>query len=113
MNTLLLRTPHHLLGFFGWWAYLMPIRIFHYFEDFLSAVDGNLKFGANLKLWLAFEPLFGDYGWRGRLVGFLFRTLRALVTLLVYIAIFCIAIASIIMWYLLIPLSFALIFGLI
>lgn len=91
----------------------MPIRIFHYFEEFISTVDGNLKFGANLKLWLAFEPLFGDYGWRGRLVGFLFRTFRAIITLLTYIAIICAAIVAMILWYLLIPLSIALIVGIV
>lgn len=108
INSLLLRTPFHLLGFLSWWAYLMPIRIFHYFEEFVSHMDGNLKFGANLRLWLAFEPLFGDYGWRGRLVGFLFRSVRAVFTLLAYVAVICAGLAAIIFWYLLIPIAIAL-----
>lgn len=113
LNTLILRTPTHLLGFLSWWAYLMPVRIFHYFEDLIASFDSNLKLGPNLKLWLALEPLFGDYGWRGRLVGFLFRALRCLVTLLTYIAVFLLGIVAIIVWYLLIPISVALIFGII
>ncbi len=113
INSLLLRTPFHLLGFLRWWAATMPVRLFHNFEDFISNLDGNLRLGSNLKLWLGFEPLFGDYGWRGRLVGFLFRTFRCLFTLLTYIAVIFAGILTIIFWYLLIPISIALILHLI
>ncbi len=91
----------------------MPIRIFHFFEDYIAGLDSNLKFGPNLRLWFRLEPLFGDYGWRGRLVGFLFRTVRLATTLFVYVAAFAIGLAGIVLWYLLLPFAIGLILHLI
>ena len=113
MATLLLKTPQHIIGFLSWWSYRVPIKIFRWFEELLSGIDNNLQLFANLKLWFSFEPLFGDYGWRGRAVGFLLRGVRLAVTLLVYAAALGVGIAALAAWFLTLPGALALIFGLV
>lgn len=113
MATLLLKFPLHLAGFLIWWVSLVPMRIFRWYEEFLTGVEANLQLFANLKLWLSLEPLFGDYGWKGRLVGFLLRGVRLVVTLSVYLVIIGLAITTIVGWLIVFPLSLALTFGLI
>ena len=113
MATLLLKFPSHLAGFLIWWVSLVPVRIFHWFEELITSFEANLQLLANLKLWLSLEPLFGDYGWKGRLVGFLLRGVRLVVTLVLYLAVVALAVGTILGWLAVLPLSLALIFGLI
>lgn len=113
MATLLLKFPSHLTGFLIWWVSLIPLRIFRWFEEFLTGIDASLQLFANLKLWLSLEPLFGDYGWKGRLVGFLLRGVRLAVTVVIYLVVIGLAVATILGWLLIFPLSLALTFGLI
>jgi len=111
--SLILKFPAHILGFLNWWLGVMPTRIFRSFEEIFTKFDGSLQLVSNLRLWFMFEPLFGDYGWKGRMIGFLFRGVRAAVTVLIYISILIVAAAFELGWILLLPASIGLIFGLI
>lgn len=91
----------------------MPVQIFRLFEGLMIAMDDNLQFAKNLRLWLMFEPLFGDYGWRGRLVGFFMRGMRALVTIVIYALVFVTVIVFMLGWIALLPLSITMILQLI
>lgn len=109
MSTFLLQTPRHISGFLIWWIYQMPANIFRWFEGALASLDNNLQFGRNLRLWIMLEPLFGDYGWRGRMIGFLMRGIRAIFTLITYLAVFILGLICIAGWIALIPAAVAVI----
>jgi hypothetical protein len=85
--------------FLGWFFAVVPAKILANTKSFLLTAEDVLQFGANLRLWLAFEPLFGDYNWRGRLIGFLFRGIRVLATLLVYLIVSSFGLAIVVTWW--------------
>ena len=89
----------------------MPARIFRWFEDLLSKLDANLQLVSNIKLWLTIEPLFGDYGWKGRMIGFLFRGVRTIFSSAVYLVIIGLWLMAEAAWILLLPASIGMIFG--
>ncbi|MBN2585622.1 hypothetical protein JXA59_03180 [Patescibacteria group bacterium] len=95
-------TPINELGrFLVWFFAIVPAKILASTKSFLLTAEDILQFGANLRLWLALEPLFGDYNWRGRLIGFLFRGFRVMATLLVYLIISVIGLIAILVWWVL------------
>lgn len=95
-------TPIREIGrFLTWWVADMPAKILDSTKSFLLTAEDVLQFGANLRLWLAIEPLFGDYNWRGRVIGFLFRGVRVAATLTVYLLIGLVGLAATIMWWVL------------
>ena len=95
-------TPIKEIGrFFSWFFALVPAKILENTKAFLLTAEDILQFGANLRLWLALEPLFGDSNWRGRLIGFLFRGVRVIATLIVYIIILAIGLVATIVWWIL------------
>lgn len=73
-----------IINFFIWWARVVPAAIFANTKEILLSFEDSLQFGANLRLWMAIEPMFGDYSWSGRTVGFLLRGLRVIFTLFIY-----------------------------
>ncbi len=111
MTALLLKFPSHILGFLAWWLLSMPHRIFHWFEELLGSLDNKLQLLSNFRLWLSLEPLFGDYGWKGRMIGFLFRGVRTIISLIAYLIIIGLWLAAEAFWILLLPAAIGLIFG--
>ncbi|MFA5270189.1 MAG: hypothetical protein WC400_01070 [Patescibacteria group bacterium] len=87
--------------FLSWWIADVPAKILANTRSFLLTAEDVLQFGSNLRLWLAFEPLFGDYNWRGRVVGFIFRGFRVLATLFVYLIISIVGLAAALVWWML------------
>ena len=74
------------------------MKIFKSTKSFLITADNILELGANFRLWFAIEPLFGDYNWQGRLVGFVIRSVRIIATLGVYLAVLMLGVATILAW---------------
>lgn len=87
--------------FLSWWLADVPAKILDGTRSFLLSAEDVLRFGANLRLWLAVEPLFGDYNWRGRLIGFIFRGVRVIATLVVYLLIGITGMVLILIWWIL------------
>lgn len=75
------------INFVVWWGNEVPRIILRFTRDLLFSFESNLQFRANLKLWLTIEPMFGDYTWSGRTIGFLIRGIRVIVTIFVYLII--------------------------
>ena len=97
-------------NFVIWWIVSTPVRIFKNTRSFLVTADNALELGANLRLWFAVEPLFGDYNWQGRLVGFVIRSARIITTLMVYLAVLVLGIVAVLAWLALPAYIFILIF---
>jgi len=88
-----------LVNFIHWWGILMPLRILRQTKNLLITVDGNLMLGRTIRLWVAVEPLFGDYTKSGRLVGFFLRGVRVATSILVYVVIFLGGLGLFGIWY--------------
>lgn len=86
-------------NFLYWWSVIIPAGVFNTFKLVMLEVDDSLDLGSNIRLWIAIEPLFGDYTWQGRLSGFFLRGIRILISALVYIAILLVGVISIIIWF--------------
>lgn len=96
-------TPfRELFGFLIWWVWVVPRRIIVLTKEWLLDTDDVLVLGETIRLWLAIEPLFGDYNWQGRLIGFLFRFIRILISLGIYIGVAVLGLVMLIAW-LLVP----------
>ncbi|MFA5967251.1 MAG: hypothetical protein WC805_01910 [Patescibacteria group bacterium] len=87
--------------FLRWWSWEIPADIFRATQTALLDFDNILQFEANFRLWLAVEPLFGDYTWAGRLVGLLLRGVRVLFTLVIYTGVLLLGLVIIASWWLL------------
>jgi len=97
---------------FVWWVWLVPRRITVLIYNWLLNLDEILVLGETTRLWLAIEPLFGDYDWKGRIIGFFFRFMRIVISLAIYLGTVVVGIALLIGW-LLLPVGIVLsIFGL-
>ncbi|MFH0912450.1 MAG: hypothetical protein V1807_02215 [Patescibacteria group bacterium] len=90
-----------ILGFLTWWGKEVPRQIMQFTKDLLLSCDNSLQFTANLRLWLALEPLFGDYTWSGRAVGVLMRGLRVVATVAVYLVVLVLGLTAVVFWYVL------------
>ncbi|HCR42270.1 TPA: hypothetical protein DIV45_02845 [Patescibacteria group bacterium] len=90
-----------ILKFLDWWAMGVPTAILIGTKNVLVDFDEGLQLVANFRLWLSVEPMFGDYTWSGRAVGFLLRGARLAMTVLIYILIAGIGLSLIIGWWLL------------
>lgn len=88
--------------FLIWWIWLIPKQIVSSTKEWILDMDDVLVIGATIRLWFAVEPLFGDYDWKGRIIGFLFRFIRIVISLGVYLSILALGLAVLITW-LLIP----------
>ncbi|MEA1909505.1 MAG: hypothetical protein U9M89_00545 [Patescibacteria group bacterium] len=90
-----------LVMFLSWWMLKIPQEILRLGRKIFGELENVMQFWVNFRLWLAIEPLFGDYTLSGRITGFLMRGLRMFVTLGVYIGLFLIVLAIFLAWYLL------------
>ncbi len=84
--------------FLIWWIWLIPKRIISLTKEWILDMDEVLVIGATIRLWFAVEPLFGDYDWKGRIIGFLFRFVRIVISLGVYLSILALGIAILLVW---------------
>ena len=76
----------------------MPKKIFGWIYNTVLAADENLLIGETIRLWFAIEPMFGDYNWQGRIIGFLLRFLRIIVSIVLYILIVVVGVAFVLVW---------------
>lgn len=88
----------NITAFFVWWLFLMPKWIFLRTQIWLANIDDSFQLLSNLRLWFSFEPLFGDYGWKGRIIGFIFRGIRFAYSLIIMLAVLLFGIGLILLW---------------
>jgi len=69
---------------------------FDFVLDVLSKVDRYFAWKITLRF--LFHPLYGDYSFIGRVLGFFFRIFRLAVALVVYACIFVIALILYLIW---------------
>ena len=62
--------------FLSWWIVQVPRGILLFGQKMFVELEEVMQFWVNFRLWLALEPLFGDYTLSGRITGFLMRGLR-------------------------------------
>lgn len=85
--------------FIYWWLIAIPLSILNGVKSILLEVDHALVLRENFRLWLVAEPMFGDYTWQGRLVGFFLRGLRVVCSVLVYLLIVLLGVLIIVGWF--------------
>jgi hypothetical protein len=98
MTHILLAPFKETAKFIYWWVFAMPKRILNWLYDTVLVADEMLVLGETIRLWIAIEPMFGDYNWQGRIIGFLFRFARILVSLAFYLVILVIGLAGMLLW---------------
>lgn len=89
--------PAILLDPFLWWIYLAPKKIFTFLARFTGLVNNKLEFTLNIKL--LFVPLFGDYTFVGRIIGFIFRVLQILFGAVIMLLLGLITLVSPAVWW--------------
>lgn len=77
----------------------MPKKILGWIYTTLLAADEVLVIGETVRLWFAIEPMFGDYNWQGRIIGFIFRFFRILVSIIFYIVIVVVGLFAVLAWF--------------
>jgi hypothetical protein len=100
MTTPWLMPVRELVRFFIWWGFEIPKSLFLAGWNFFLVADDNLRLLSNLKLWLMFEPMFGDNDWKGHLVGFLLRGVITLTSAVVYLVLLGLTLVLPLVWYL-------------
>jgi ATP-dependent Clp protease ATP-binding subunit ClpA len=90
--------PHFLYKFVKWWFLDAPKRILVILKRILVLINNEASFVLNLKM--LFVPLFGDYTWVGRMMGFIYRTVKIIVGLLVLIVVAIFGLLITAFWYL-------------
>jgi len=110
MTTYWLMPIRELARFFIWWGFTVPKQLLKLGWDIFTITDDNLRLATNLKLWLAFEPLFGEYDWRGHLIGFFLRGMRTAATAVIYVGMLILTVALPLVWYALIAAVLVMIF---
>lgn len=110
MTSYWLKPFSEIYNFILWWIVLIPAKILRSIKSFLITLDNILELGANLRLWFAVEPLFGDYTWAGRLTGLVLRTVRVLATVILYFIVVIIGMFLTVGWLLVPVYIFVLIF---
>ncbi|MDD5605768.1 MAG: hypothetical protein PHR51_00295 [Patescibacteria group bacterium] len=98
MINIFLTPLQELTQFLYWWVIFVPRRLFGWVYDSILAMDEVLVLGETFRLWIAIEPLFGDYGWQGRIIGFLFRFFRVLISLGIYFGILIVGLFCTVVW---------------
>jgi len=85
--------------FIYWWLITIPLGILNGIKSVLIELDHTLVLRENFRLWLVAEPMFGDYTWQGRLVGFFLRGLRVICSIVAYLLIVLLGILIIVGWF--------------
>lgn len=91
--------PADIINFLIWWFVGAPKRIFVISNRILAIVNNEVSFILNLRM--LFVPLFGDYTIIGRLMGFVYRTIKIVLGMLLLIFLFFLGILVLFSWYLL------------
>ncbi len=90
------RFLYRIADFLRHW-YVKSIKIYSNFVlDQLSTLDYTIAWKITLKH--LFEPLYGDYSFVGRILGFIFRFIRIVGGGALYLAIFAVAIILYLIW---------------
>ncbi len=96
--------PKDLLKFLVWWAVKAPGRLFELLKRAVLLSNNSLAFTLSIKL--LFTPLFGDFTLIGRLMGFVFRTIKIVIGTIVLLSVLSFSLAVLPLWYLAPPLIF-------
>ena len=97
---LLTHLGRRILDFFRHWYYHGFLRAIHWSYNILERLDKIFALRITAKNW--FQPLYQDYSFIGYLWGFVFRTVRIFLALIVY-GIFALAAFGIFILWFLIP----------
>lgn len=97
--------------FVVWWLIKVPAAILHFTRERLLDFDEMLQFDVTLRLLLNLEPLFGDYNLSGRVIGVLARTIRLVITMVTYLAVILLGLATLVLWYVLPAISIIFLIG--
>lgn len=100
--------PKQLIKFIKWYVIDFPRHLLVVFKRIVTFANYEFSFTLNLRL--LFTPLFGDYSFVGRGIGFFFRIFFISFGLLVELLLIVLMIAAPLSWYLL-PIVFYQIFG--
>lgn len=82
--------------FFRHWYVDGFFKIVHWTLNFLERMDQSFALRITVKNW--FQPLYQDYSFIGYLWGFVFRTIRILVGLAVYLLFVAVAFGLFAIW---------------
>lgn len=85
--------------FFYWWLFQAPKKIFIILKRIIALINNELSFTLNLRL--IFTPLFGDYTWIGRIIGFTIRAQEIIIGLLVIGTLTILTYIAPVLWYIL------------
>ena len=111
MANYLLVPVREIARFIIWWIARVPAKIAMSGLRLLIALDSSLALKANLVLWLKLEPVFGEYGWQGRLIGVFLRGIRLLVSLFAYLLVIGGTVVCLLVWYAVVPACIYLLFN--
>ncbi|HUZ92479.1 MAG TPA: hypothetical protein VNG29_00580 [Candidatus Paceibacterota bacterium] len=100
LTYLIYRFAYRVGDFFHHWYYDGSRNFFHGFISFLESLDRT--FAVRLTLKFLFHPLYKDYTIVGRILGFIFRSGRILIGVVVY-AFFAVIFFAIYLAWLLVP----------
>ncbi len=82
--------------------YVKSARMYtDYVFGLLRRMDRTLAWRITLKY--LFRPLYGDYSFIGRVLGFIFRLFRLIVGGVIYLFVFAVAIFAYLVWIFLLP----------
>ncbi len=97
-----------IISFFSFW-YVRSSKAFWNKEIlFIKGIERDIGVLINLKL--VFQPIFGDYSYMGRVIGPIFRLGRVFVGLFIVLVSIIIVLVIYLIWILLPPVTFLMIF---
>ena len=83
--------------FIFWWLVKFPKRLFNIFKNFLFLANNELSFFLTIRL--LFTPLFGDYTVVGRAMGFMYRTVKLLLSIPILTFLVLVTFTAPVLWY--------------
>ena len=101
LSYIVARFTHRILEFFEHW-YVGSFRVVGTFTlGVLRRLDGVFALAVTLRYF--FRPLYQDRTFIGHILGFIFRSVRALIAIIVYTVVILIISAVYLVWLLIIP----------
>ena len=95
----MLQLPEKLLAFGKWWIWNAPKHLFKLSQVILILLNNEFSFTLNLRL--MFTPLFGDYTFMGRFIGFIFRFIEIIFGSLILLILWILSFFIPVVWWLL------------
>ncbi|MEK7137868.1 MAG: hypothetical protein AAB787_00005 [Patescibacteria group bacterium] len=92
---------YYVLNFFHHWYFHGSRNLAHYFLSVFESADKTFAVKITLKYF--FQPLYKDYSVVGRILGVIFRTVRILMGLTVYLFLGAVFLAVYLAWVLFLP----------